>query len=1110
MPSSLNLQRCPFKSLKTIGYLRRAILLILALTLTALVGNGAKEQQKQQISDTEKAVIQLLQQAQGLQAKNDFDGAIALVERALAIAESKLGESHISVAASLKLLGDLRYAKQDYEAAKELYVRAVAVTEKAVGPQNPSVADVLVYLTKVYLETKDLAHAQDSLQRILTIREATLGLEAPEVAQVLESLGIVYRAQGANKQAAVAFERSLSIKEKVFGPRNPSIAALLNNLAMLKQSEGDYSGAEKLFNRELGIRREALGPQSRDVAETLSSMANLYLGMGDYPKAESLWIEARSIFEKLGPETREVASVVHSLAGLYFKSGDYVKAERLYQEALTIRQKTLSADDPDVGKSLEALAELYLAKGDSIRAVDLYLRAANTYEKSLEKLGTGFAGTSARAFHLNTIAYWLALLGRDSDAEKCYQESILLFEKAFGPDSRAVATALNDLAYFHHNRGHIEIARSLYERAINIAEKALGPRHIALATILNNYGRLKIQTGDYDEAERALKRALSIQEQALGPNHLDVAQSFFELARLYLARGDIKTCLDYKRRDNDILEHNISLILTTGSEEQKHLYLKQLSADTDFTISIQTKAAPTDQVAAFMALTVLLERKGRALDAISDSMTTLRDHLTAENRFLLDRLVADRSRLAALSFMRSGQQLSDEETAEVTRLEDETGRLEADVSARSSELRVRLERASLSRVSEAIPDTAALVEIALYHPYDVKLQSLGLPHYVAYVLTHAGTIKSAELGDAATIHAAIARWRDALRDSTSRDHKQIARQLDERVMKPIRGLLGNIHHLLISPDGMLNLVPFEALVDEKNNYLIESYNFTYLTSGRDLLRLKETPPSKEDAVIIADPLFNLATDQSASQSHTHLALRSIDFRKVSYPPLPATAQEAEAIRAIMPGSRVLTGRQATETRLKQVRAPRILHVATHGFFLSDQKEPISNASRQLVKEVTSQSTLPFQNALLRSGIVLAGASQLDDGAGGDGILTALEVAGLDLWGTKLVVFSACDTGLGDVEDGEGVYGLRRALVIAGAASQVTSLWQVDDVATRDLMVNYYTRLQRGEGRGEALRNAQLNMLKSSDRSHPYYWASFIQLGDWRKLDLAEITTPVRR
>ncbi|MFN2493166.1 MAG: CHAT domain-containing protein [Pyrinomonadaceae bacterium] len=137
---------------------------------------------------------------------------------------------------------------------------------------------------------------------------------------------------------------------------------------------------------------------------------------------------------------------------------------------------------------------------------------------------------------------------------------------------------------------------------------------------------------------------------------------------------------------------------------------------------------------------------------------------------------------------------------------------------------------------------------------------------------------------------------------------------------------------------------------------------------------------------------------------------------------------------------------------------------------------------------------------MRSGLAFAGANNRRNIATDDnGILTAYEAAGLDLWGTKLVVLSACDTGVGEVKVGEGVYGLRRAIVIAGAEGQITSLWQVDDAATRDLMVDYYTRLQKGEGRGEALRNGQLSMLKSPNRNHPYYWASFIQLGDWRPL-----------
>ncbi len=145
----------------------------------------------------------------------------------------------------------------------------------------------------------------------------------------------------------------------------------------------------------------------------------------------------------------------------------------------------------------------------------------------------------------------------------------------------------------------------------------------------------------------------------------------------------------------------------------------------------------------------------------------------------------------------------------------------------------------------------------------------------------------------------------------------------------------------------------------------------------------------------------------------------------------------------------------------------------------------------------AEATTP-ENPLLRSGLVLAGANRLSSG-GEDGILTALEAAGLDLWGTQMVVLSACETGVGKVTEGDGVHGLRRALVIAGAESLVMSLWQVDDRATRELMAGFYRRLEQGEGRAEALRQVQLQMLRSPRTSHPYYWASFVPTGSWAPL-----------
>ena len=353
-----------------------------------------------------------------------------------------------------------------------------------------------------------------------------------------------------------------------------------------------------------------------------------------------------------------------------------------------------------------------------------------------------------------------------------------------------------------------------------------------------------------------------------------------------------------------------------------------------------------------------------------------------------------------------------------------------------------------------------------------------------------------------------------------------ARTLDERLLRPLRAALGNTSKLLIAPDGALNLIPFAALVDEQGRYQIERFAITYLTSGRDLLRLTHPAASRAAPLIMAAPQFDLTpTKPTPPAQNDPAASRAATRADMHFAPLAGTVDEARALARLLPQARVLVGAEATESALKRVTGPVFLHVATHGFFLADSAAPVMPATRGLTLAGDRTNTPAATNvvaSLLRSGLALAGANGRADGAGEDGILTALEASGLDLWGTRLVVLSACETGLGAVATGEGVYGLRRALVLAGSESQVMSLWQVSDAATRDLMVAYYKRLQAGEGRTEALRQVQLAMLHGratnttdvnrgltdtfnplplqTDRSHPFFWASFIQSGAWQPLE----------
>jgi CHAT domain-containing protein len=570
-------------------------------------------------------------------------------------------------------------------------------------------------------------------------------------------------------------------------------------------------------------------------------------------------------------------------------------------------------------------------------------------------------------------------------------------------------------------------------------------------------------------------------------------------------------------RANDIFEHNIALNLVTGSERQKLAYLGSLAQGTEQTLSLHIRTAPDNPQARDLAAVTILQRKGRVFDAMTDSVTTLRARFNTEDRKLLDRLRETTSQLAALVLNGPQQTKLDQHVLRINALEERREKLESEIGVRSAGFYNPTKPVSLQAVQSAIPGDAALIEFAICHPgrspAGGQQPESKDARYVAYLLPARGEVRWKELGSAQTIDQAIAQFREALRDPSRNDVRKLSRQLDEQVMRPLRGLVGTATHLIISPEGALNLIPFEALLDEQQHYLVEQYSISYLTGGRDLLRMKIARSSKNGPIVMADPLFGQLEVARAEPPHRPIAAaghaprnrRSVtggdDLSDVYFAPLAGTEREALAIKALFPEAAVLTRQQATESALKRVEAPTILHIATHGFFLhgSGDADLASSAGSTPGGTRAISASAKIENPLLRSGLALAGANTRNNN-GDDGILTALEASSLHLWGTKLVTLSACDTGLGAVKTGEGVYGLRRAFALGGAETLVMSLWPVSDYVTRELMTAYYRGLRRGAGRGEALREVQIEMLKLRTRRHPFYWASFIQYGEWASLD----------
>ncbi len=432
--------------------------------------------------------------------------------------------------------------------------------------------------------------------------------------------------------------------------------------------------------------------------------------------------------------------------------------------------------------------------------------------------------------------------------------------------------------------------------------------------------------------------------------------------------------------------------------------------------------------------------------------------------------------------------------------------METELSNRSAEFRQQVAPITLAGVQQAIPRDAVLLEWFRYEPFDPKEKDKkarwGKPRYVAYVLKREGEPVVVDVGEAGAIESLVLDFRKALSDPKSAFVKETAKELSEKLLGPLRSQLANTERLLISPDGALNLLSFAALLDDKGEYLAKRFEITYLTSGRDLLRLASESSSRGSAVVVADPDYGKSASMLAQVDTSIQPQRSNDLDRggIVFKSLPGTVEEAKALKALLKlnDQNVLIGANATEAKLKQLHGPRILHIATHGFFLSDKE--ISAAVLKPVGFIQDQYPVPLgENPLLRSGLALAGANPRRSGTDDDGILTAAEAAQLDLRGTQLVVLSACETGVGDVQNGEGVYGLRRAFVLAGAETQVASLWKVADTATKDLMLDYYERLLKGEGRSAALRDAQRTMINSQERSHPYFWAAFVPIGNWAAL-----------
>jgi len=878
------------------------------------------------------------------------------------------------------------------------------------------------------------AAAAEGESRLAACR-AFYGQGDPALAPYLREMANLYLLLNAYGKAEPLLQEALALRTAAAkGADDPAVASAALELGWYYTNMADYDRGRVLFDQALGIRQRLLGPAALPVAEVLNSLGVLEENQSHYTDAEKLYLSALAILEnRLGPDAAETTTTVNNLATLYWSTGENEKAALYFTRALETRERTRGPDALVTATSLNNLALLYRSLGSYEKAEPLLRRALRI---RTEKLGPDHSFTLKTESDLGLVYHDLH---DDAEAEPLLVRVAAMQRKIIGP-SPDTARSIFHLACFYDETGRLAEAEPLHEEALRMRLQILGEKHPETAGSYGFLGRHFHLLGDFRQARADYDKALAIDLAILGPLHADTLTLLGERAALSLDEGNAAAALDDARQVWEARDRLRSPLFRFTTEQDR--------------IDLEKSGAPYDLAAALGdaedLARIVFRTKGAVLDSLVEDRIAEKASRDPETAQLISRLRT----LAA--------QLRSASESDPGRIEGEQIQLQAALSQRifGAAGDRRALRVEPGAVRATLAPGTVLVEWIRYNAYAGRLQ--WKPAYGALIVSPAGPLHWVPLGEAAAIDEAVRLDQKAMRRHLSDAAvSRILSDLYARVWAPVAAMLPpGTRRLVLSPDGELNFVSFATLLDPDGRFLAESYEIDYVSSGRDLIR--DLPPSPAEAAkelaVFADPDFGTGGNGAAAD---------LD-------PLPGSRKEAgfllehAAAWGFQPEGRL--GRDASKQALEALHSPYILHLATHARFLDADASP----------------TFAPSNPMQRSVIFLAGAQATLDawrrGANpppeNDGVVSAEEAGTLDLEGTWLVALSACDTGGGEALAGEGVLGLRRGFLLAGARNLLMTLWPVSDEATVPLIEDFYTRATGGAEAGAALAEAQRERLLS--------------------------------
>ena len=1037
-----------------------------------------------------------------------------------ALVEAESSRNSTALARILEQGSDILVRGNDRDKARRYLQRALEI-RKATNAYSIAHAIVHLKLGVLSLDERDLEQAYKDYEQALSIAES-ISPNGLIHADIIDALGgnIAYR-RGDLKLAESFRVRALNIRQEI-APRSFYHAKSIGNLALNAFASGDLGRSERLLREALSIQK-SISPKSPDVATTLHNLGNIFYARGNFEEAEKLYRDSLAIEEMIGPNSLEVAELLSNLGTVAYSRDDLDMAESLFKRALTIRQQfnlnefALSSDRIDLGN-------IALTRGQLSQAETLYRKAL----AAIEAMAPRSLQHAVAIENMGMIAHRRG----DMITARSLFLDVLEIRSFKSPKSLIVAHTLNNLGVIADRSGSFAEAETYHREAIAIREQ-LAPESLYLADSLLNLGVLTRKRGSLAKAEALFRRALAINEAQMST--LSIAICLQNLGIVYEQRSQLHKAEEYFQKAVEIQQaitpeethqilalHRLAAVKMRLGKEQEAINLFELAFLTQELQFRHFGGTQEDQIAFSSSIENLyqeyvdaLVQAGRTEEAlllqeryrgaVIRRLLRQRDLLDDKDvhpdvAIRLQKLDAEHDRIfRALNAAFNSKMANDKK---------ELGARLLSVRDEMAFIRNELRQSTPKFADLHYPKPLSFREIQRFLDPDTVLLSYTVSESKVhlFIVTPDQPLGSASIAiDGQKLRTDIELFRALIfgaKGGAKLDlHRRtqlalMGEKLFSILLGPAYSQIAKARRILIVSEGPLNSLPWSALSRrdatcrtdypscsmylgewKAHHVAISATLFSDITRSRTRVATFNYPT----LIAFGDPvLSNPQMDQAREPEPDNDGTYSPLLEALS-----ETRAEVEAIAGLFQDkAQTHLGPEASETNAKSIpRTTRIVHFATHATL--DERFPLNSA------------------------VVLSIPEKFEDGKD-NGLLQAWEIFESVRIDADLVVLSACESGLGKEMGGEGLIGLTRAFQYAGARSVMASLWKISDRTTAELMVRFYKHLKEGKPKDEALRAAQMELIRGPiqvknekgeieeiDASAPYYWAAFQIYGDWQ-------------